>query len=194
MSTQDARTRILETALDLFHGQGVNATGLGQILDASGTGKSQFYHYFSSKDDLVLEVMKHFRGKIASGEIPVPRDLATWRDLEEWFDFFLDHQRATKCVRSCPIGTIASDITENKGPLRDEATSIFRAGRLPLIALFTSLRAQGKLKRSTDPEELADFCYTVMQGGLLVSKIERRSEPFENAVRHALAHVRSLQS
>lgn len=194
MSQKDARTRILETALDLFHAQGVSATGLGQILEASETGKSQFYHYFASKEELVLEVMRHFRGKLASGEIPLKHELSTWKDLEEWFEFFLDHQRATRCARSCPIGTIASEITEEKSPLRAEATSIFRAAREPLIGLFASLRAKGELKRSADPEALADFCYAIMQGGLLVSKIERRPEPFENAVRHALAHVRSLKA
>lgn len=192
MTDRDSRTRILDAALDLFHAQGVSATGLGQILDVSGTGKSQFYHYFESKDDLVLEVMRHFRGQLESGAIPLKSELATWRDLEDWFAFFLAAQKDGKCARSCPIGTIAGEFTDPKGPLRDEAAAIFSSAKRPLIALFTSLRAQGKLKRSVDPEALADFCYTIMQGGLLVGKVERRTEPFENAVKHALAYVRSL--
>ncbi len=189
----DARTRILETAFDLFHAQGVSATGIDQILADSGTGKGQFYHYFESKDDLVLHVMRHFRAKLASGEIPLKQELRTWKDLEDWFGFFLTAQADMKCERSCPIGTIAGELRDGAGPLREEACAIFAGAKQPLARLFTVMRVQGKLKRSVDPEALADFCYAIMQGGLLVGKIERRTEPFQNAVRHALAHVRSLR-
>jgi TetR/AcrR family transcriptional regulator, transcriptional repressor for nem operon len=191
--TTDARTRILDAAGQLFHARGVSATGIDQILAASRTGKGQFYHYFRSKDDLVLQVMRHFRSKLASGQIPLKQDLATGKDLEEWFAFFLKAQADNRCARSCPIGTIAGELTDPDGPLRDEARAIFEGSREPLVRLFTSLRAQGRLKRSVDPRALADFCFTIMQGGLLVGKVERRTEPFENAVRHALAYVRSLQ-
>jgi hypothetical protein len=43
----------LAAAADLFHKQGVVATSPDQIIDGSGTGKGQFYHYFKNKDDLV---------------------------------------------------------------------------------------------------------------------------------------------
>lgn len=188
----DARTRILDAAFELFHAQGVAATGLDRILRESGTGKGQFYHYFKSKDDLVLQVMRHFRARLDSGEIPLKRELSGWKDLEAWFGFFLQAQEDGGCERSCPIGTIAGDLTEAHGPLRDEACAIFAGGKAPLVRLFGALRAQGRLKRSVDPDALADFCFAIMQGGLLVGKIERRPEPFRNAVRHALAYVKSL--
>jgi TetR/AcrR family transcriptional regulator, transcriptional repressor for nem operon len=189
----DTRTRILEAALDLFHARGVSATGLDLILEVSGAGKGQFYHYFRSKDDLVLQVMRHFRGKLASGAIPLKQELSTWKDLEEWFGFFLKAQAEAGCERNCPVATMAGELTDASGPLRDEACALFAGARDPLARLFTELRAKGRLKRSVDPQALADFCFAVMQGGLLVSKIERRIEPFQHAVRHALAHVRSLQ-
>lgn len=190
----DTRTRILDAAFELFHAHGVSATGLDRILEASGTGKGQFYHYFASKDDLVLQVMRHFRAKLASGEIPLKQELSTWKDLEDWFGFFLSWQAGMECARSCPIGTIAGELSEEESPLREEACAIFASSKEPLERLFTRLRAEGKLKRSVDPRALTDFCYAIMQGGLLVGKIERRTEPFQNAVRHALLHVRSLRT
>ncbi|MBL8751430.1 MAG: TetR/AcrR family transcriptional regulator [Planctomycetes bacterium] len=190
----DTRTRILDAALDLFHAQGVAATGLDQILTASGAGKGQLYHFFADKDELVLEAMRHHRSQLASGAIPLKRDLRTWKDLEEWFAFFLGAQRSMQCARSCPIGTIAGELTAKEGPLRDEARAIFDEAREPLRHLFAALRDAGKLRASVDPRELADFCYVVMQGGMLVGKVERSPLPFENAVRQALQHVRSLRA
>jgi len=54
----DTRLRILKTAADLFHQQGVRATSPDQIIEKSGTGKGQFYHYFKNKEGLVHEVLQ----------------------------------------------------------------------------------------------------------------------------------------
>lgn len=190
----DSRTRILDAALDLFHGQGVAATGLDQILAASGTGKSQFYHWFASKEDLVLEVMRHHRALVASGTVPVKRDLRTWQDLADWFAFFVGVLESGGCARSCPIGTMAVEYTEEQERLREEAADIFRASREPLVAFFRAQLKAGKLRRGVEPQALADFCYTVMQGGLLVGKIERDATAFRNAVRQVLTHIESLRT
>ncbi len=192
-TAKNAKTRILDAALDLFHAQGVNATGLEQILAASDTGKSQFYHYFQDKEELVLEVMRHFQARLASGAIPLKLELNTWKDLEQWFGFFVEMQRSLGCERSCPIGTIAAELTDDAGALRQEACAIFEASRQPLIRLFEAMRADGRLRRSASPAALADFCHSVVQGGLLISKVERRIEPLQHAVQQALAHLRSLR-
>jgi AcrR family transcriptional regulator len=56
MSKTSTKDRILAVALDLFHENGINATSVDDILEASGTGKSQFYYYF--KDLLYLFYLK----------------------------------------------------------------------------------------------------------------------------------------
>ncbi|MCH4813614.1 TetR/AcrR family transcriptional regulator [Vreelandella neptunia] len=50
------RQRIVESAVEFFHAQGVDGTGVEQILRQAGAGKSQFYQHFSTKDALVCEV------------------------------------------------------------------------------------------------------------------------------------------
>jgi AcrR family transcriptional regulator len=60
---QERRNAIVDVAAELMYLRGVRATGIQEIIDAAGAGKSQLYHYFSDKDDLaaaVLEVMDEF--------------------------------------------------------------------------------------------------------------------------------------
>lgn len=40
--------RIIASAADLFHKQGVHATSPDDVIENSDTGKGQFYHYFKS--------------------------------------------------------------------------------------------------------------------------------------------------
>lgn len=55
----EARQRILETADRLFYQDGVRATGIDRIIAEAGVAKMSLYKHFPSKDDLILEVLKH---------------------------------------------------------------------------------------------------------------------------------------
>src|SRR5215510_4155947 len=54
---EGTRERILRTAFQLFHEQGYHATGVATILREARINPGSMYHYFSSKDDLLLGVL-----------------------------------------------------------------------------------------------------------------------------------------
>ena len=188
-----SKQKIIETAMRLFHTQGVHKTGIDQILRESGTGKGQFYHYFDSKDDLVHQVMQYFRLQLESGDIPLTKELRNWKELEQWFFFFIEAQKKKECKRSCPIATIAANLSAEQDLLRKEACGIFDYSRQPLINFFQKMKNEGKLIKSADPRSITDFCYSIIQGGLLVAKIQQDITSFENSVNHALRYISSLK-
>ena len=57
--TSEARQRILETADRLFYQEGVRAVGIDRIIAEAGVAKMSLYNHFSSKDDLILAVLKY---------------------------------------------------------------------------------------------------------------------------------------
>jgi len=183
---------MIQTALDLFHQQGVNATSVDEILEKSGTGKSQFYHYFKSKEGLVHAVLEFFYEALKTDRLPVSHKIESWEDLENFFRFFLEHQKKTGCSRSCPIGTIANELENSDELIRQDIKLIFEFTRKALSQFFYGLKAKGELKASVDPDSLADFAFSIVQGGLLVSKAKKDSEPFENSVTHAMTYLKSL--
>jgi AcrR family transcriptional regulator len=65
------RQRILETAWDLFHKQGIHLTSPSQIMEISGTGQGQFYQYFKNKDGLVHAVMLAHLEAMKAGKSPI---------------------------------------------------------------------------------------------------------------------------
>ena len=52
-----SRELIIETAARLMRPRGISATPLDDVLSASGTGKSQLYHYFRTKEELTSAVL-----------------------------------------------------------------------------------------------------------------------------------------
>src|SRR5258708_39948406 len=81
----DTRKQILVAAADLFHKQGVATTSPDQIIEASETGKGQFYHYFKNKEGLVHEVLQAYLEAIHHGGGPFSYEITSWDDLEQWF-------------------------------------------------------------------------------------------------------------
>jgi AcrR family transcriptional regulator len=56
MSAPDTRTRLLETALELFTRHGVEGTSLQMIADALGVTKAAVYYHFKTKDEITEAV------------------------------------------------------------------------------------------------------------------------------------------
>src|SRR5215475_1309792 len=48
-----SRERIVERAAELVAERGVEATSLDEVLAAAGASKSQLYHYFAGRDELM---------------------------------------------------------------------------------------------------------------------------------------------
>jgi TetR/AcrR family transcriptional regulator len=57
----DNRTNILAQALTLFAARGYEGAGVQDIVDAAGITKPTLYHYFGSKEGLLIELfVEHF--------------------------------------------------------------------------------------------------------------------------------------
>jgi AcrR family transcriptional regulator len=54
---EDRRNEILDTAQALFYREGYDRTTIAQLIDAVGVAKGTFYHYFSSKEQLLDELI-----------------------------------------------------------------------------------------------------------------------------------------
>src|SRR5215475_1578925 len=130
------RRQILAAATDLFHKQGVGATSPDQIIEASGTGKGQFYHYFKNKEDLVHEVLQTYLEAIRNGGGPVRYEIASWDDLERWFRAQLALQQRYRMTRGCPFGTIGNEVTENDELIRQDLNLIFEVAKARLATFF----------------------------------------------------------
>ena len=186
------RARIVETARELFHKNGVRATSVDQILEASGTGKSQFYHYFSSKEDIVREVLRFYKEVIKSGQGPIRVEIDSWEGLENYFNDHLRGIRTFNYERACPIGSIGNELAAENEDIRQDVNAVLDISIQKITEFFESLKKAGKLKKTADPKSLANFSLASLQGAMLLSKFSKDPVPAENTVKHALTYLKSF--
>ncbi len=187
---EKTRLRIVRAAGDLFHAQGVAATSPDQVIEASETGKGQFYHYFKSKEGLVHAVLQNYLEEIHAGTNPAYFEVRGWKDLERFFFVHLELQKSFNMTRGCPFGTIGNGVTEKDELVRQDLNLIFEIMKGNLAAFFIKEKAVGRLPKGSDENELADFCIATVQGAMLMGKIKRSSETVETTIKAALAHIK----
>ena len=95
---KDRKRQLVDRAADLFAEQGYDATSVSDIVDSLGVGKGVFYWYFSSKDDLLLELLhvshqdlrRAQQAAIQDEDDPVRRVEIGIRTSMRWF---LEHRK-----------------------------------------------------------------------------------------------------
>src|SRR4029079_1881953 len=55
---KERRRQLMEHATELFAGQGYHPTSVAEIVQGLGVGKGVFYWYFSSKEELLIEILR----------------------------------------------------------------------------------------------------------------------------------------
>jgi AcrR family transcriptional regulator len=188
---QGTKLRIIRAAADLFHKQGIRATTPDEIIEASGTGKGQFYHYFKNKDGLIHEVLLWHIDAIKSGTAIINYDITSWADLDTWFRAHVKLQKTFGMTRGCPFGTAANEVTEKDQLLRRDLDAIFELIKDRLCRFFSAEQAAHRLEADAKAERLADFCIATLQGAMLIGKVRRDSRVVDSSIDEALKHLKS---
>jgi AcrR family transcriptional regulator len=183
----DARTRILDTAYELFSRHGVRSVGIDRIVAEANVAKMTLYHHFASKDDLIVAFLelRDERWTRAWFQAEVERRAATPADRAlTVFDVFDDWFHRTD-FESCPfLRTVLEIGAEN--PVHAEAVKF-------LEDIKGMLEAYAREAGATDPEETAYQLQILMMGSIVSAtrgdlEAARRVRPIAE---HALATGRA---
>lgn len=182
------RARIVAAAADLMFARGVAGTSLDDVMERSATSKSQLYHYFVDKDDLVRAVIAHQTDRVLSAQEPHLYHLDSLPGLRRWRDAVVERQRQ-QSRGGCPVGSLASELAERSEGARELLVDGFGNWTAHLERGLHRMRERGELAPDADPPALANAIMAALQGGLLLSKTERSTVPLERSLDMALEHV-----
>lgn len=183
------RARIVEAAAELVGAHGVAGTSLDEIMAASETSKSQLYHYFANKNELMCAVVERRAGKVIEFQESCLKNVQSLADLREWRDTVVRLNRAHRGVGGCPIGSLASELADRSEEARSLLAKSFRAWQAHLNEAFEAMVRAGELDKAVNREALATAVMGALQGGLLLAQTTRSTKPLELSLDMALSHV-----
>jgi TetR/AcrR family transcriptional repressor of nem operon len=183
------RARIVSAAAAQMFERGVARTSLDDVKAAAGVSSSQLYHYFSDKQALVLAVIDHQTRAIVDGQEPLLSHLDSLEALRAWRELLVGIQRSLNCEGGCPIGSIGSELAETDPQARARVAEGFREWEDGIRGGLRDMHARGELVG--DPDRLALAMLAAVQGGLLLTQVQRDVKPLEVALDTMIEHIGS---
>ena len=121
-ATPTTKERILEAAEEIMLQKSFHSVGLNEILSAVKVPKGSFYHYFQSKEQFGVELLKHYvadatafkRRALLSNELaenPLERLLAL-------FDLHIARFFESGCQRGCLVVKLSTEVATVSDDMR----------------------------------------------------------------------------
>jgi AcrR family transcriptional regulator len=185
-----SRERIVEHAAELVAEHGVGGTSLDEVLRAAGASKSQLYHYFADRDDLLAAAVERRCAQVLGELTQALGNVRTLAELEAMLAGFIAGFEQ-QGLPGCPVGSLASEVAERNEEARLQAAAAFDAWEGLFSDALERMRRCGELRSDAPPGTLATALLASIEGGLLLSQTRKHPASLQVAVGAAIAHVRT---
>jgi len=166
---QATRQRILEAAGQRFKRDGIDGAGLATVMADAGLTNGAFYAHFSSKEDLVANVLaEQLRAQRQSIDAE-PSDRA---GLEAFVRSYLSPEHRNQFADGCPSAALLDEIARRPADTRDVFTeevmgvvddiaarinpTDVEAGRVDALTVFGLMVGTLQLARTLTDRQLSD--------------------------------------
>jgi AcrR family transcriptional regulator len=189
----DTKDRLVFTALELFSEKGYESTSVADILRAAKANSGSLYHFFPTKQDLLLEVLRRYR----DGIYPMLL-LPAWEGVDDPIErvfallaAYRGHLANSECTYGCPIGSLALEIHEPDPSVRELLAINFDGWVAAVEACF--IAAGDRLPADADRRALAVLTLNVMEGGVMQSRTYRDLKTFDISVAMLRDYITRLE-
>jgi TetR/AcrR family transcriptional regulator, transcriptional repressor for nem operon len=158
------RERIIEAAADEFRRNGIETTGLAELMAAAGLTHGGFYKHFNSKDQLVAEASEYAIDSLAKWFIAMPSPEGKGGALQTLATVYLSASHRDNPSRGCPFAALGSELVRADENTRVVAT----AGLLKIIDLIAQ---QYRDIRPDVAKQRALVAFSTLVGALTLARL-----------------------
>ena len=190
--TAVTRERIVEAARSLFFKQGYTATGVAQILKEAEANSGSLYHFFPSKDDLLVAVLEKYQAMLEP-QVLRPAFTRTNDPIKRLFAVLEGYRlllEATNFELGCPIGNLALEVSNHQPEARKLIIANFKAWCDAIRRLIEE--ARDRFPSDIEPAALATYVLATMEGSVMLARAYRSFEPFDQAISQLEDYIKRL--
>jgi AcrR family transcriptional regulator len=168
--------------MELFAYQGFKPTGLQMVAKKASVNAGSLYHFFPTKEHLLAAVLRR-RHELLRPEVLDP----IWRTVDDPIErvfALMDQYRqmlvVTEFSHGCPIGNLALELCETHPNSRELIRENFDNWLDGVRECFEA--AADRLPPDTDPQRLAVFVLTTMEGAVMLARTYRDFTAYDAAI------------
>ncbi|WP_165985930.1 TetR/AcrR family transcriptional regulator [Streptomyces sp. YIM 98790] len=172
-----ADQRLLDAVCELLRDRGYHSIGIAEICARADVRKGSFYHFFKSKEELVLAAVdQHWAREREMWRAALRPDAAVPERLGRLLDAFTEEQRAAKracgTVSGCLLGNLAMELGSREPAVRARLADIFAEQVSLLAAALAGEEAAG----DEGVREMAQAVIAQLEGTVLFARLANDPE------------------
>ena len=194
MLKPDARTKLLDAAIEMIRKQGYAATSVDELCRKAGVTKGAFFHHFESKDALAVAAANHWSattGALFAGadyhdhDDPLDRVLA-------YIAFRRDLIQGTPAEFTCFAGTTVQEAFATKDDIRAACEASIFGHAETLVADIADAMRKYKVKGDWTAQSLALHTQAVLQGAFILAKAKGDAAVARDSADHLRRYIELL--
>src|SRR6266446_3971967 len=181
---EQTRQEIIREAAPIFNQRGYEGAALSDLMKATGLEKGGIYRHFESKQQLAAEAFDYAWNLAIDTRFEGTQQISNTVDrLKQIVRNFRD-RRAGLVPGGCPLLNTAMDSDDGNPQLRVKAQRALNSWLDRLRAIAEEGKRRGEVRSAVDSVELATLIVNSLEGGLMVSRLQRRDDALDLACRH----------
>ena len=187
MSTATATTkeRILDAAEEIMLQKSFHSVGLNEILAAVKVPKGSFYHYFQSKEQFGVELLRHYVKEASAFKrrllLNADVEVDPLKRLSAYLDCSISKSYENSCKCSCLLVKLATEVAAYSDGMRETLAEGMREWRGIFEKLIAEGQAKGVMRSDIDAAFSSEWIQDLWTGATHRSQIERSVESLRTA-------------
>ena len=177
------RQRIVAAAAPIFNQRGYEGSSLADLMAATGLKKGGIYRHFSSKEELAAEAFDYtWQAAWETRMQQVDQTACPIRKLKQVIANFVELR--PPIGGGCPILNTAADSDDGNPVLRARVAKALRSWTARIQTIVKEAIAAGETRVGVDPKNVATLVIATLEGGLMMSRIERNQDALRRVQEH----------
>jgi TetR/AcrR family transcriptional repressor of nem operon len=190
----DARTRLLDAAIDVIRAKGFAATSVEDLCEAAAVTKGSYFHHFKTKEALGVAAVRHWQATSDALLADAP-----YHRPDDPLDRLLAYVALRKSLIdgdiagfSCLAGTMVQEMHATSPAIRDACRDDMLGHAATLEGDIAAAMKDRGISGPWTAESLARHTQTVLQGAFVIAKAGNDAELAREALDHLDRYIRLL--
>ncbi|WP_433944543.1 TetR/AcrR family transcriptional regulator [Paenibacillus sp. SN-8-1] len=177
---EQTRKFIIKQSAELFNQHGYAGSSLSDITLVTGIKKGGLYRHFTSKDEIAVEAFQ-YACQVVGGKIgeAVQQGHTYYDKLMAYFRVYEHVVESPPFIGGCPLLNTAVESDDSHPLLRSKAQESSKRTLEAIKEIVEQGMACGEFKGDVDAEAVAMFTLSLLEGGIMLSKLEGSNRPMQ---------------
>ncbi len=181
---EQTRQEIIRKAAPIFNQRGYDGAALSDLMRATGLEKGGIYRHFDSKQQLAGEAFDYAWKLAIDTRFERTLGIPNTVDRLKLFVRNFRDRRAGLVPGGCPLLNTAIDSDDGNPQLRRKVRQALDYWLKRLQSIAEEGKQRGEIHSAIDSAELAMLIVSSLEGGLMVSRLQRKDDALDSACRH----------